>query len=163
MPKVTRKITHYKKQEEEEEESEEEEISEDDENDEDFEEKKPIKKVKTVKTIKKDETKVETLPNGEALEKIVDTALSDKQKETVQDRLKSFEKLYEEGDAIDWFNELCFCLLTANSKVNLHFSENFFQKNKNSHMLKNTGIYCHQNPRISGKTWVFRQNRRRTC
>jgi len=115
MPKVSRKITHYVKKQEEEEEFEEE-ISEDDEDDEDFEEKK-VKKVKTVKKTKKVETKVEKLLNGEALEKMIDIALSEKQKETVKERLKSFEKLYQEGDAIDWFNELCFCLLTANSKA----------------------------------------------
>jgi len=37
-------------------------------------------------------------------------------KETVDKRLKEFELLGEKGDN-EWFSELCFCLLTANSRA----------------------------------------------
>lgn len=50
--------------------------------------------------------------------RIVEDLKADNISETVDQRIREFESLYKKGNK-EWFNELCFCLLTANSSARL--------------------------------------------
>ncbi|ADI74912.1 DNA-(apurinic or apyrimidinic site) lyase [Methanohalobium evestigatum Z-7303] len=50
--------------------------------------------------------------------RIVEDLKADDISEIVDKRIREFESLYKKGNK-EWFNELCFCLLTANSSARL--------------------------------------------
>lgn len=60
---------------------------------------------------------------------IVEDLKADNISETVNKRIREFESLYTKGNK-EWFNELCFCLLTANSSARLGIDiQNYMEKN----------------------------------
>ncbi|WP_292488028.1 N-glycosylase/DNA lyase [Methanohalobium sp.] len=61
--------------------------------------------------------------------RIVEDLKADDISETVDKRILEFESLYKKGNK-EWFNELCFCLLTANSSARLGIDiQNYMKKN----------------------------------
>ncbi|MFP4655182.1 MAG: N-glycosylase/DNA lyase [Methanohalobium sp.] len=62
------------------------------------------------------------------LVRIVDNLQEDEISETVNRRIREFEELHAKSNK-EWFNELCFCLLTANSSARLGMNiQNYMAK-----------------------------------
>lgn len=67
---------------------------------------------------------------------IVDDLKKDEISETVNKRIREFEELHNKSNK-EWFNELCFCLLTANSSARLGINIQDYMKKKDGFLTCN--------------------------